>query len=523
MRAFSLQISLLTGWRRWLLAALAGGIFSFTQAPFHLLILGFVSFPLLIWLMDGVVAREGQWASGIKQAAGIGWWFGFGYFVLGLWWISNALLVEAPEFAWFIPVAVLGLPALLALFYALACALAFPLWSDNIGRIAAIGASFGIAEWLRSFVLTGFPWNAAGYAVMPAPILMQSVTLVGLFGVSALAVALFCLPAIAATGRRAGTIFALVLGVLLIGGHAGYGYWRLYIEPQEPSVRTLNLRIVQPALDQADKVTRRDPTEQFDDLLALSSLPADSPQADIVFWPETAVPFLLTRQPAALAAIGDMLQPGQTLLTGAVREEVIDVGDNAQARFFNSIMMIDDQGIIQGASDKVHLVPFGEYLPFANLFERIGLRAIAQADRGYSAAATRQPLEVGGVKITPLVCYEVIFPHHVGAGDFILNVTNDAWFGNTPGPYQHMHQARVRAVESGIPLVRVANNGISGVFDANGKTISWTSYAERGAVDVALPLAQLNVENKSDSIINLWLIIAIMVASGCIGVFTTKR
>ncbi|MEO1747611.1 MAG: apolipoprotein N-acyltransferase, partial [Pseudomonadota bacterium] len=165
MRALSLQISLLTSWRRWLLAAFAGAIFSFSQAPFHVLVVGFVSFPLLIWLMDGVVSREGQWMSGIKQAAGIGWWFGFGYFVLGLWWISNALLIEAPEFAWFIPVAVFGLPALLALFYAFACALAFPLWSDNIGRIASLGAAFGLAEWLRSFVLTGFPWNAVGYAV----------------------------------------------------------------------------------------------------------------------------------------------------------------------------------------------------------------------------------------------------------------------------------------------------------------------------------------------------------------------
>ncbi|MEO1749904.1 MAG: apolipoprotein N-acyltransferase, partial [Pseudomonadota bacterium] len=334
---------------------------------------------------------------------------------------------------------------------------------------------------------------------------------------------LFGLPAIAATGRRMGMVFALLLGVLLAGGHGGFGYWRLHLAPQLQAERTLNLRIVQPALDQVDKVTPRDPTQQFEDLLALSSLPADGPQADIILWPETAVPFLLTRQPAALAAIGDMLLPGQTLLTGAVREDLASVGDSEQARFFNAIMMIDDQGIIQGASDKVHLVPFGEYLPFANLLEQIGLRAIAQADRGYSAAATRQLLELGGVKITPLVCYEVIFPHQVTAADFILNVTNDAWFGNTPGPYQHMHQARLRAVENGIPLVRVANNGISGVFDPYGRAVSWTGYDERGTVDVALALAQASVENKLGSRFNFWLIFVVLVATGCVGAVRTKH
>ena len=523
MRALSLRISLLTGWRRWLFAALAGALFSLVQAPFHLFIVGFVSFTLLVWLLDGVIARDGRWVNGAKQAAGIGWWFGFGYFVFGLWWISNALLVEAPEFAWFIPVAVFGLPALLALFYGLACGLAWLIWSDNITRIMALGAMFGVTEWLRSFVLTGFPWNAIGYAAMPSPMFMQSAVLVGLFGVSALAVTLFSLPALLSTGRRAGLLIALVYGILLAGGHAGFGYWRIHLQEPPQTATSLNVRIVQPALEQADKVARINPTEQFEDLLALSSLSGESPQAEIILWPETAVPFLLTRQPSALAAIGDMLEPGQTLLTGAVREEILTAQGDGQVRFFNSIVAVDDLGIIQGAADKVHLVPFGEYLPFAEIFNHFGLRAIAQADRGYSAAATRRPLKVGGINITPLVCYEAIFPHQLVPGDLILNVTNDAWFGNTPGPYQHMHQARLRAVEAGVPMVRVANNGISGVFDAYGRAVSWVDYDDRGAVDVAVPLGSAPVNFAYGASYNFWLIIGILVATGCMGLFRTKR
>ncbi|MEO0542292.1 MAG: apolipoprotein N-acyltransferase [Pseudomonadota bacterium] len=523
MRALSLRVTLLTGWRRWLLAFFAGGLFSFAQAPFHLFVLGFIAFPLLIWLLDGVIAREGHASNGTKQAAGIGWWFGFGYFTFGLWWISNALLVEAPEFAWFIPIAVLGLPALLAVFYALGCALAWIIWSDNIGRLASLAAALGLAEWLRSFILTGFPWNAIGYAAMPVPLAMQSVVLVGLFGMSALAVALFSLPAVFATGRWVGIVSGLLLGTIIVTGHVGFGYWRIHLTATPQVSATLNIRIVQPALDQADKVEQSNPTEQFEDLLALSSLSSDAPIPDIIIWPETAVPFLLTRQPAALAAIGDMLQAGQTLMTGAVREEPSGGDAEEKARFFNSIVVIDDLGIIQGAADKVHLVPFGEYLPFARFFDQFGLRAIAQADRGYSAAATRRSLEVNGLKVTPLVCYEAIFPDDFGADDLILNVTNDAWFGPTPGPYQHMHQARLRAVESGVPLVRVANNGISGVFDPFGRAISWVPYGQRGAVDVAVPISNIRTSYGFQQNYNYWLIIAFLVAIGCIGTFRTKR
>ncbi|MEL6921682.1 MAG: apolipoprotein N-acyltransferase, partial [Pseudomonadota bacterium] len=476
MRAFSNRISSLTGWRRFAVAALAGAIFSFAQAPFHLFVLGFFTFPLLVWLLDGIIARESRTSNAVRQAASLGWWFGFGYFVVGLWWISNALLVEAPEYAWFIPVAVFGLPAVLAVFFAAACGLAWTVWSDGLSRVFALAATFGFFEWTRSFVLSGFPWNSIGYAMMPTPIMMQSVAVFGVFGMGALSVLLFCMPVGLAQTKRAPVVASVMFSLLLFGGHVGFGYWRLQETVPDAAVATMNLRLVQPALDQADKVSQADPSRQFDDLLALSSVGRGGVQPDMVIWPETAVPFLLTREPSALAAIGNRLEAGQTLLTGVAREEASAVAEGGRSQFFNSIMQIDDAGIIQDAADKVHLVPFGEYLPFAAFFADIGLQAVAAADRGYSAASARRVLTVNGVRFVPLICYEAIFPAQTVDGDVLLNVTNDAWFGLTPGPFQHMHQTRLRAVEAGRPLVRVANNGVSGVFDGNGRALAWVGY-----------------------------------------------
>ena len=187
MQRLAGKIILLSGWRRVALAFFMGALASFALPPYDFFAVCFISFPVLVWLIDGAVDNAG--AGPIRRllpAAMVGWWFGFGYFVFGLWWIGNALLVDAANFAWAIPFAILGLPAFLAIFYALAAALARLLWSDGLGRIFALSFGFGIAEWLRSFVLTGFPWNAIGYAAMPVPVLMQSSVIVGLLAMNVL-------------------------------------------------------------------------------------------------------------------------------------------------------------------------------------------------------------------------------------------------------------------------------------------------------------------------------------------------
>ncbi|MGB6116754.1 MAG: apolipoprotein N-acyltransferase [Mesorhizobium sp.] len=486
------RVILLWGWRRALVAFLAGALAVLALPPFDFPAVCFISFPILVWLLDGAVAeRGGGLIRRLAPAFFIGWWFGFGYFLGGLWWIGNALLVEGDSFAWALPLAMVGLPAFLALFYALACALARSMWSDGLGRIAALAFAFGVVEWLRSFAFTGFPWNAIGYAAMPTPLLMQSASLVGLIGMNALAVFVFASPALLASprGRRTG----LALAAILLLAHLGFGAYRLN-QPPAADGQVLTVRVVQPAVDQTEKWDAAVRDRIFKTLLDLTTAPPDEGKTppSLVVWPETSVPFLFTDRPDALAALGDALGEGQMLLAGAIRSE----GEGGpDPRYYNSVIAINDRGEIVGASDKVHLVPFGEYLPFEGLLSRLGVKKVVPLPQSFSSGAGPQLLSLpGGLKALPLICYEAIFPQeiaaHVGGSDIMVNVTNDAWYGDTPGPYQHFRQAQLRAVEFGRPLVRVANNGISAVIGPDGRVMDGFALDAVGHFDVSIPVAR---------------------------------
>ncbi|APH70568.1 apolipoprotein N-acyltransferase [Aquibium oceanicum] len=490
MENLAARIILLWGWRRAMLALLAGAFGVLAQAPIDFFPAGFVSFTILVWLLDGATAddRDTFWRRQRVNFA-IGWWFGFGYFVAGLWWVGQALLVDAEEFAWALPLAVIGLPAGLAIFYGLASTVARLCWSNGIGRIAALAFGFGIAEWLRATVLTGFPWNAVGYAAMPVPLLMQSVQVTGMYGMNALAVFIFALPALLASDRHRRT--GLFAGLVLAAAHVGFGYYSL--SRTIPVDKSLSVRIVQPSIPQGGKW---DPEYRDNILATLLELSAKPPEEggrrpELIVWPETALPFLFTDRPDALAAVGDMLQDGQKLFLGAVRSE----GAGAAVRYYNSVIAIDDAGEIVDAVDKVHLVPFGEYLPLQVVFDRLGMRAIADNVGGFSAGAERGSIAVtDAISAVPFICYEVIFPGEVVAddADLIVNLTNDAWFGDTPGPYQHFRQAQLRAVETARPMVRAANNGISAVIDSRGRVVDAFAQDAVGALDV-------NIQFSADS------------------------
>lgn len=483
------RVMLCHGMRRVLLTLAAGAAGALALPPFGFFAALFVSFTLLVWLLDGAAgAPDSGFAGRLAPAFTTGWLFGLGYFVAGLWWIGNALLVEADEYAWALPLAVLGLPAFLALFYGLAAVLARLLWSDGAGRIAALAAAFGLAEWLRSFVATGFPWNAIGYGAMPVPEMMQSAHLIGVSGVNTLAVFVFAAPALLAT--RKGMAIGLFAATALFALHMGYGIWRVHLMVQ-PEMSGRTVRIVQPAIDQARKLENTDRVGIFEEHLRLSAMPAPdgAKRPDIIVWPETSVPFILTQNPDALVRIADVLEDGQVLLTGAVRAE--DMTPGSVPRFYNAIYAIDSQGQIFGASDKVHLTPFGEYVPFGNLLSEFGIESIISLPGGFTAAASRNLLTMpDGFSLYPLICYEAIFPDEIstqiaGAGA-ILNATNDGWFGDTPGPYQHFLQARIRAVENGLPLIRAANNGISAIIDPLGRVVAGLDYNQKGEIDSTL-------------------------------------
>jgi apolipoprotein N-acyltransferase len=497
-------------------AFVAGALAVLSQAPYDFFAVCFVSFPVLVWLLDGATPeRPARLLRRFMPAFAIGWWFGFGYFVAGLWWVGGAMLVEAEEFAWALPIAVVFLPAILAIFHGLAAALARAFWSDDIGRIASLAASFALFEWLRTFLFTGFPWNPVGYAAMPIPLLMQSVAVVGMPGINGLAVFVFSLPALL-VGRRH-VLSGLCLAVLLIAGHVVYGYVRL-AAPEAAAARSLAVRIVQPTIDEAAKLDKTSRDAIFRSLLDLSAVPpaAGKPKPELIVWPETSLPFLLTERPDALVAIDELLSPGQTLLAGNVRAE--GRGSDSE-RYYNSVVAIDDRGEITDAVDKLHLVPGGEYLPLSDLLHQIGIDRIVAMPTAFSPGTERHAIALaGGLKAAIFVCYEIIFPQEVEDGvrnaDFIVNVTNDAWFGDTPGPYQHFRNAQIRAVETGLPVVRSANNGISGVIDTRGRVVDAFALNVKGTLDATLSIPPRAPPPLGDPERNGYVIMGLMALAG---------
>jgi apolipoprotein N-acyltransferase len=509
-------ITLSAGRSRFVMAVVAGALAALMMPPFAIIATGFLAFPVLVWLLDGASGDPDRgfflrlWPSFLT-----GWAFGFGYFVAGLWWTGNALLVEADAFAWALPLAVLGLPAYLALYYGLAAALARLFWTDGWVRILALAGAFGLAEWARGVVLTGFPWNAIGQALMPFPVLMQSLTVVGSHTMDVAAVLIFAAPALIATGR--GMRFGVGLAILLVVAHVGFGFYRMSVvaaATASESARRI-VRLVQPAIDQSAKLDDQQRGSVFAEHLALTTAPpeAGAKRPDYIVWPETSIPFILTQNPDALVQIADALEDGQVLIAGAVRTETDSAGQ--PPRYYNSAYVIDSQGQIIGASDKVHLVPFGEYLPFEEFWKRVGLTAIAAMPGGYSAASQHNILVMpDGLKLLPLICYEVIFPDETaraaGDVDAIVNLTNDGWFGYTPGPWQHFFQARLRAVETGLPVIRNANNGISALIGPRGDIGAGLDFQSKGYVDVSLPTKIVPVLNSNARELNFWLLLGLV-------------
>ncbi len=490
-------------------------------APFDLWPVLFLTFPVLVWLVDGAAAGK---LGGVPAAALTGWFFGFGYFFAGLYWIGNAFLVDAKIFGWLLPFAVTILPAGLAIFTAFGAGLARLLWRRGPLRILALAVGLTIAEWLRGHVLTGFPWNAYGYALTGPLILAQGAALLGLWGLTFLAVAIFSSPATLADEepdtRR--PWIPLTLGAIMLAGLAGYGVMRLRQSPTS-YVDGVRLRIMQPNLQQDQKfnyAARRDVMARYLALSDRATGPQSTGMRDVthLIWPESAFPFLLTREPEAMAQIAELLPPGTVLMTGAARA-ADDVNANTRPlRAYNSIYTIDHDGTILSIYDKVHLVPFGEYLPFQSALEKLGLMQLTKLPGGFLSGDRRRSYEVPRApRFLPLICYEIIFPGDVTpAGErpgWMLNVTNDAWFGLSAGPYQHFHQARVRAIEEGLPLVRSANTGISAVTDPLGRIIKMLPLGVEGVLDSPLPrqIAPPFIARVGDGLIALMVAASILV------------
>lgn len=471
-----------SGWRRYAAALLAGLFSALAFAPFGVFPCLLLAFAVVVLLLDGTQMRGRR----VATAACVGWFFGFGQFLAGLYWVGYAFTVDPAEHAWQIPFVEILLPGGLALYPAAACALAAVFWRQGSGRIFIFAASYGLLEWLRGHILTGFPWNLAAYswsAVLPV---LQSAAVVGAYGLTLLTILLGAsLADFSGAGRR--LRLPILMGGLFVLIWAG-GALRL-ATASTASVPGVELRLVQPNVRQQDKYVPEYRARNWQELVALTSQPARIAPT-IIIWPEAAPPFLLTRTPEALDEIAVLTGQHRVLMTGAVR--VLAAPDGGY-RYFNSFYIFGHGGQLLDAYDKFHLVPFGEYLPFANLLTGLGISKLVDSPGSFTPGDGPQAYSVPGAPdVGPLICYEILFPGEVigkTRPGWIANVTDDSWFGPSTGPYQHFVTARVRAIEEGLPVARAANTGISGVIDPYGRVVASLDIGKTGVVDSPLPRA----------------------------------
>lgn len=455
-------------------AVLFGVLAAAGQAPVGAWWLALPAYAALVWLLAG--------AAGPGRAAVLAWAAGAGHFAASMSWIVEPFLIDVARHGWMAPFALVLMAGGLALFWGAAGAVA-GLLPRRAARALAFPLALALAELARGYVLTGLPWAAPGHVWIATPP-GQVAALVGPAGLTAITLLLAALPVVArgAPGRAAGAVLAA--GVLALGW--GWGAARLADPAPEAAADAPLLRLVQPNAAQ-DLKWRPDMARMFfERQIALTAAPGDR-APDLVIWPETAVPFLL-----------DYPGEGLDLIAEAAGGAPVALGIQRTAGFraYNSLVVIDAAAQPVAVYDKFHLVPFGEYIPFGDALSAIGITAFAAREgNGYTPGPGAAVLDLGPRlgRVQPLICYEAVFPQDLRAAPerpgWLLQVTNDGWFGDWTGPYQHLAQARLRAIEQGLPMVRVANTGVSAVIDAKGRVIDALPLGASGRIDAALPSA----------------------------------
>ena len=468
------------GNRRLAIAAGLGAAGALAFEPFRAFPLLLLAYGALVLLLDGASTSDRRW----RDAALTGWAFGFGFFLVGHYWIGYAFLVDPEAHAWQMPFAMVLLPAGLALFFAAAAAVCMIAWRPGMQRVFMFALAFMIAEWLRGHIFTGFPWNLPGYGWVASTALLQSTSVLGVYGLSLLTLLFGASFALLANRGRAWWLNA-AMTLLFVALWTG-GEMRLRAAT-DATVEGVRLRLVQPSTPQPEKYAPENQLRNWRRLIDLSSLPTPEQPTHII-WPEAAPPFLLEGIPEVAADIANLTGDSRVLMTGQVRV----AQENGRRDSYNSFAIFGPHGKLIGTYDKFHLVPFGEYVPGGPLLRAIGVTEIA-ASTGFSSGPGPKTMMVPGAPPAgPLICYEVIFPGEVTAEPrpgWLVNVTDDSWFGPDTGPMQHLLIARVRAIEEGLPIVRAANSGISAVIDAHGRVRASLALGLRDVVDAGLPVA----------------------------------
>jgi apolipoprotein N-acyltransferase len=460
------------------LAALTlGALAALTLPPFHLYPL-LLAFAGLLNLLRHAERRSAAFV--------IGWCFGFAHFMVGLYWIGIAFFTDAERFGAFAAPAVLLLCAYLACYPALAAWLTvLHRWRNPVASALVLALAWTAGEVVRGILFGGFPWNLIGYAFAQSTALSQLAALTGIHGLSLLAVALGALPVVwLEPGERAPWQPLAAGGLILVGIWAG-GALRLADAVAEP-VDAVRLRLVQGNIAQQDKWRPEGRARAFERHLALSA--ADTGAVSHVIWPESAASYPVDQDAVARQMIAQVVPPGGLLLTGGERFDLSSTPPLA----WNTLFVLDREGTVVARYDKRDLVPFGEFLPLRAVLSRVGLAKLTHGSIDFQPGPGRQTITLPGLPpVSPLICYEAIFPGSVVdptvRPGWLLNITNDAWFGRSSGPYQHLAMARLRAIEEGLPLVRSANSGISAVVDPWGRIQAELGLDKTGVLDATLP------------------------------------
>lgn len=470
--------------RQYALLFLLGGSAALALPPFSFWPALIPAFTVLIWLTN----NSTSW----QKSFFCGWWFGFGHFIAGLYWITLALLTDVNQYGWLIPFAVLSISAALACYAGLA-ALAthlMPIQGES-RKVILFAISWVITEILRTHLFTGFPWNLTGYSWARSTEIMQLASFTGIEGLSFISILIggiattlirkdFTTGTMTINSWKPVILTGLFLALIWTGG-----YLRLPSAASYPTT-DVTLRIIQPNISQDHKWQ---PELRFNTLkrhMDLSNTAATRKPAQFLIWPEAAVPYTLFPHSDLVSMLKELVPPNGFLLTGALRE----TEENEPYHLWNSLFAIDSTGNIVASYDKVHLVPFGEYIPL-RYFLPINKLTYGTTDFSTGTEATTLSASLRTPSFGALICYEAIFPEGIvnpkNRPSWLINITNDAWFGMSSGPYQHFQMVRMRSIEQGLPLVRAANTGISAIIDAYGRITASLPLGKEAILEGNLP------------------------------------
>ncbi|MEZ5690346.1 MAG: apolipoprotein N-acyltransferase [Rickettsiales bacterium] len=472
----------LSGWRRNVLLFLLGVCATLTLAPFYI-------FPLIIPAYGGLFLLIRNSKKG-KRAFADGWWWGWGFYISGLYWFCIALLTDPEKFAWAIPPTIFGLNAIIALYPAIACLLFFHLFIKNQEyrnnyKIVPVVDCFGFSliwlllEYARGHLFSGFPWNLAGYSFAFSDASMQAASIFGIYGLTFFTLLLAVTAAIIKNVKLPAAIIWGMFFCLTI-----WGYLRIdHTTVESKAVETNTaIRLVQANIQQHHKWNKDLQKQHLDEHIKLT-LSKGIENIDYVIWSETSIPFPIRSDSGLARYIGKYLPQHTKLMAGGLRIE--QSGDDFN--FYNSLIILNNKGSIIDIYDKHILVPFGEFLPFRSLIPKSWKLPVG--DKDFSKGSGVRTIKLDKLpEFSPLICYESIFPDAAvditNRPKWLLNITNDAWFGNSTGPYQHFQMARMRAVEHGVPMVRVANTGITAYVNRYGIVQKQIGLSDKGIVDI---------------------------------------